>query len=106
VFNNESSLISHTFDIDAFGVHRGSVSNPILPGENQSATFTADRSGTFSFYCSFPGHETMVGTLQVGEPPPSTDPTPIIVGGLLILLVSLAAIAYAARRGSKKPKSP
>lgn len=111
VFNNESNGLPHTFDLDAFGVHLGSV----LPGENRSATFTADRNGTFYFYCDIGGHATnhgtpsgtgMVGTLQVGEPSSPSDPTPVIVGGLLILFVSLAAIVYAARRGSKKPKSP
>jgi ABC-type antimicrobial peptide transport system permease subunit len=48
----------------------------------------------------------MVGTLQVGDAPPPTDATPIIVGGLVVLVVSVVAIAYATRRASKKPKSP
>lgn len=115
VSNNETSAIPHTFDLDAYGVHLGTPSIPILAGENGSVTFTADRAGTFYFYCSMPGHASsqgggrwtgMAGRLQVGEAPPSSDPTGVIVGGLVVLAVSLAAIVYFARRGERKPKSP
>ncbi|HKZ63377.1 MAG TPA: cupredoxin domain-containing protein [Thermoplasmata archaeon] len=109
VFNNESGTIPHTFDLDEFNIHLGTIAR----GENRSATFIADRAGTFYFYCSIFGHATpqgggrwtgMAGRLQVGPPPP--DATPVIVGGLAVLFVSLAAIAFVARRGAKKPKSP
>jgi len=112
VFNNETTS-NHTFDLDEYNVHLGTRSSPILPGENRSATFTANRTGTFYFYCNIFGHATdqgggrwtgMAGRLQVGEPP-AFDPTPVIVGGLVVLVVSFAAIAYVTRRGKKKPKS-
>jgi len=114
VFNNETLNIPHGFSLDPYGVHIGTVSDPVNRGENRSGTFTAI-AGTFYFYCPIPGHSVnggtrsgtgMVGTLQVGEAPPPTDPTPVIVGGLVVLLVSLAAIAYASRRASRKPKPP
>lgn len=110
VFNNETGVIPHTFDLDAYGVHLGSVSNPIPSGQNRSATFTADEAGTLYFYCSIPGHATnqgggrwtgMAGRLQVGEAPPPGDATPVIVGGLVVLFASLGAIAYAVRRKKK-----
>ena len=114
VFNNETLNIGHTFELDAYNVHLGTVGSPINRGENRSATFTAT-AGTFYFYCAIPGHAVnggtragtgMVGTLQVGEAPPPSDPTPVIVGGLVVLVVSVVAIVYASRRASKKPKSP
>lgn len=113
VFNNETGAVPHTFDLDAYGVHLGTLGDPIAQGESRSATFIA-RAGTFYFYCSMPGHTTnpgtklgtgMVGTLQVGEAS-SSDPTAVIVVGLVILAVSLAAIIYFGRRGDKKSKSP
>ena len=113
VFNNETSAILHTFDIDEYGIHLGTPAIPIPAGGSGNATFTADRAGTFYYHCKITFHATsqgggrwtgMAGRLQVGEPP--SDPMPVIVGGLAVLFVSLAAIAYAARRGAKKPKSP
>lgn len=113
VFNNETSS-PHTFDLDEYGIHLGTQSDPILPGQNRTAIFTASIAGTFYFYCNVVGHAThqgaqwtgMAGRLQVGAAPPPSDPTPIIVGGLVVLGVSLAAIAYAMRRGAGKPRSP
>jgi uncharacterized cupredoxin-like copper-binding protein len=51
----------HSFDIDEFNVHV-----PIGPGQQGLALFTPDQGGTYTFYCSVPGHRvTMVGTLVV-----------------------------------------
>jgi len=115
VYNNETltTPLPHAFSLDAYGVHIGTVSDPVNRGENRSGSFTAI-AGTFYFYCPFPGHSVnggtrsgtgMVGTLQVGDAPPA-DPTPVIIGGLVVLLVSIGAIAYASRRASRKPKEP
>jgi plastocyanin len=52
----------HSFDIDELNVH---VSMP--PGEPTLALFTPLTPGTYTFYCSVPGHREagMVGTLVV-----------------------------------------
>lgn len=111
VFNNETGAIPHTFDLDAYGVHLGTVSAPIPAGENRTAAFTADQAGTYYFYCAMPGHASnqgggrwtgMAGRLQVGEAPPPADAMPVIIGGLVVLFASLAAIAYVTRRKKKQ----
>jgi len=55
--------VSHNFLIDALDVDSGLVS----PGSSKTFEFSADGAGTYSFYCSVPGHEDsgMVGTLEV-----------------------------------------
>jgi uncharacterized cupredoxin-like copper-binding protein len=55
--------VSHNFLIDALDVDSGLVS----PGSSKTFEFTAVGAGTYSFYCSVPGHEDsgMVGTLKV-----------------------------------------
>jgi uncharacterized cupredoxin-like copper-binding protein len=51
----------HSFDIDELNVHV-----PIGIGQAGLALFTPDKPGTYTFYCSVPGHRaTMVGTLIV-----------------------------------------
>jgi len=113
VFNNESGPIPHTFELDEFNVHLGTLAAPIPRGENRSVTFIADRAGTFYFYCRIEGHAThlgggrwtnMAGRLQVGPPPPA-DLMPVIVGGLAVVSVSVAIVVYAARRAATKRKS-
>jgi heme/copper-type cytochrome/quinol oxidase subunit 2 len=52
---------AHSFDIDEFNVHV-----PIAIGQASLALFTPDKPGTYTFYCSVPGHRSMmVGTLIV-----------------------------------------
>lgn len=60
-FKNDGGI--HDFVIDDFKVK----SDLITTGKTESFTFTADKAGTFQFYCSVPGHKEkgMVGTLVV-----------------------------------------
>ncbi len=53
---------THAFDIDDFDVH-----TPLAANETVTITFTPERTGSFVFYCSSPGHKMagMVGTLIV-----------------------------------------
>jgi len=53
---------AHAFDMDAFDVHTLLAAN-----EKLTITFTPERTGSYPFYCSSPGHEMagMVGTLMV-----------------------------------------
>ncbi len=105
VFNNETGT-SHTFDLPAFNVHLGTMASPILPGENRSVVFTADREGVFYFHCSITGHAQdagggrwtgMAGQLQVGEPAPAAL-NPILVAGIVALIAVLGLVAYAVLR--------
>jgi plastocyanin len=52
----------HSFDIDEFDVHVA-----MLPGKHSLALFKPSRVGTYTFYCSVPGHraEGMSGALVV-----------------------------------------
>lgn len=54
---------AHTFFIDGYGITTGSA----LPGRSATLNFTADKTGTFDFYCSIDGHRDlgMRGTLEV-----------------------------------------
>ncbi len=53
----------HNFVINELGVK----SPTIGPGQTETFSFTPDKSGTFSFYCSLPGHRDkgMEGTISV-----------------------------------------
>jgi plastocyanin len=57
-----SDASGHSFDIDAFNVHV-----PMPPGKPALALFKPTTPGTYTFYCSVPGHREagMVGTLIV-----------------------------------------
>jgi uncharacterized cupredoxin-like copper-binding protein len=57
-----SDASGHSFDIDAFNVHV-----PIPPGKAALALFKPSKPGSYTFYCSVPGHREagMVGTLIV-----------------------------------------
>lgn len=107
VFNNDTG-IPHTFDLDDFNVHLGTLSAPMQPGTNQTATFTADREGTFWFHCSIPGHSSkqgagytgMAGTIVVGRGTPPPDLTPLLIGGgVAAVVVVLLAVLLIRRRG-------
>lgn len=53
----------HAFDIDELNVHSGDYSS----GQTGTVTFNTGAPGTFTYYCSIPGHKElgMVGTLVV-----------------------------------------
>lgn len=54
---------THNFTISEFNV----ASKNIGPGESDTVTFTADKSGTFNYFCSIDGHRSLglTGTLEV-----------------------------------------
>lgn len=59
----ESIDVDHGFSIAEFGVKR-----TLKPGQTEIIEFTADQSGTFSFFCSVScgsGHSSMKGTLII-----------------------------------------
>lgn len=64
VFEN-SGEYPHNFIIDELDVS----SETISPGETDTVEFTASASGTYTFYCSLPGHQQagMEGDLTVEE---------------------------------------
>ena len=53
---------AHSFDIDAFNLHI-----PLPASQSGAAVFKPTQAGTYTFYCSLPGHREagMVGTLIV-----------------------------------------
>lgn len=55
--------LEHALVIDALGV----VIPAVAPGQTGTATFTPEQPGTYTFYCSVPGHTEakMTGVLQV-----------------------------------------
>ncbi|MGQ0797732.1 MAG: cupredoxin domain-containing protein [Methanobacteriota archaeon] len=110
VFNNDTT--GHTFDIVEFNVHLGSRSAPMVPGENRSATFTADLEGTFWFFCDIPEHATrqgtgyagMAGRLIVGTPTDGGDLTFAIVGvGVAVAGGIVGGVILWMRRRRQKP---
>lgn len=62
-FTNDGGF--HDFTLDAFNVKIG----PTQTGETKSATFVADKAGTFEYYCSVGSHRQLgqKGTLIVEE---------------------------------------
>lgn len=61
-FTNNGTAV-HNLAITDFNV----ATNSIAPGESDSIIFTADKSGSFSYFCSIGGHRSlgMEGTLTV-----------------------------------------
>jgi len=58
-----SADVTHGFSINEFGINK-----KIEPGQTVEVEFTADKQGTFTFYCSVPcgeGHGQMKGKLIV-----------------------------------------
>ena len=55
--------VPHNFTIDELGVRTRTIAG----GQTDVVEFTADKSGTFAFYCSIPGHKQlgMEGDLEV-----------------------------------------
>jgi plastocyanin len=109
VVNNTDPIV-HTFELDEFGLSSGQLAKDA----SWNATFTANRNGTFYFYCAEPGHSTplsggrwqaMAGRLQVG---PTTeiepDVTPIIVIGIIVMAATLGGVVYVARRAKSGQK--
>ena len=63
ILNIESIDVTHGFVLSAF-----SVSERLTPGQTTKVEFTADKKGTFSFFCNVfcgSGHGSMRGTLIV-----------------------------------------
>ncbi len=63
VINFVNSGGTHDFKIDEFGVATAQING----GQSQTVSFTADKTGTFEYYCSVGTHRQMgmVGTLTV-----------------------------------------
>ena len=61
---DNNDLYGHSFDVEELDVHE-----EMPPNSVRTLTFTATRSGKFSFYCGVPGHTEagMVGTIMVKE---------------------------------------
>ena len=59
---NNKDGYAHAFDLDEFDIHL-----QLAAAETAEITFTPTRSGTFTFYCSSPGHRAagMEGSLVV-----------------------------------------
>ena len=62
---NNGGQIAHDFDIADGPVQPVKIT--AQPGQSASATFTIDKPGTYTFFCSQPGHQEagMKGTLTV-----------------------------------------
>ncbi|MBK8904759.1 MAG: cupredoxin domain-containing protein [Anaerolineaceae bacterium] len=60
---NNKDGYAHAFDLDEFDIHL-----QLAAEETAEITFTPTRSGTYTFYCSSPGHQAagMAGSLVVG----------------------------------------
>ena len=65
--DNSSGKLQHDFDIDATDGVAQPVKVTAQPGQTATVTFTISKPGTYTFYCSQPGHESagMKGTLTV-----------------------------------------
>ena len=110
VFNNDTT--GHTFDLPQFGVQIGTRASPFQPGQNATRTFTADRSGTFWFFCDIPGHASpagsgytgMAGRLIVGASAAPFDATILVLGAIGVAIVAgIIGVVVWRRRTSGKP---
>ena len=65
--NFESAGVLHDWTVDEFNAH----TQQVQPGTKTSTTFTADKIGTFEYYCSVGQHRSMgmVGKLIVEQSP-------------------------------------
>jgi plastocyanin len=97
----------HTFvvDYDNDGVaDAGEPTSAVFSGTDVLRyPFTADRAGTFQYFCSVHGAATMNGTFVVNAPAPgpSGDNTLLIIGGVIIAVV-VAVVAAAMLMRKKK----
>lgn len=62
---NKDAAQAHSFLIPDLKVK----SSQVAPGKTETINFTADKAGTFEFYCDVPGHKEggMVGKMTVSE---------------------------------------
>ena len=62
---NKDAAQAHSFLITDLKVK----SSQVAPGKTETINFTADKAGTFEFYCDVPGHKEggMVGKMTVSE---------------------------------------
>lgn len=69
VVNGDGAI--HDFAVPAFGANSDEISGK---GASSTVVFRADKSGTFEYLCSLPGHKAagMVGKLIVGNPEETT----------------------------------
>lgn len=81
--------IEHNFVIPDLGVTSKSI---VLKGDKTSVTFTAQKTGSFEYYCNIPGHrETgMTGTLIV-DGAGRTEAVPVTPPGIVSQVVRLEA---------------
>ncbi len=93
--NPSTNLAGHDVTIDEFGVHV----HLHEPGDQDVATFTVDRAGTFTFYCSVPGHQAlgMEGTLRVAGPS-GLDFT-LVIGIVAGAALAVGVVAFMLLRG-------
>ena len=109
VFNNDTT--GHTFDLPPFFVQIGTISAPMQPGTNRTATFPTSSQGTFWFFCAIPGHAPsqgnsytgMAGRLVVGQPTPGPDLTVafVVIGVIAAAGVGVGLLLWSRRRTLK-----
>lgn len=97
--NDPGNALEHDVQIDEFDVHVHLHD----PGDQDNVTFVADRAGTFTFYCSVPGHRQvgMEGSLIVeGDAPAgiSTELLITIVAGIVAAIVVVILVVLWMRR--------
>ena len=99
----------HTFVVDYDNDSVADVGEPTSAQFSGSQvlrfTFTADRAGTFQYFCSIHDASLMRGTIVVratgGPTSPAGDNTVLIIGGVIIVVV-IAAVAAAMVLRKKK----
>lgn len=110
VYNNDSA--PHTLTQDEYDIHIGTRTTPLQGGESASVSFTADRNGTFWFYCNVLGHSDrrgdgsyggMAGRLAIGVPIQDDGPAPIppavtVGGGLAVVAAAILVYTLWRRR--------